>query len=255
MNFANYYADISTAVFPEGEAENLVHVHKLAVKDALIDLQTKIPCLRTDHADYVGQSSTIFHCGANVFDTVDGNVERVYTTLLDGGCDEIDYTYIDHNRMLEMIHKWRCCRATDAYGMNPAGPNNGVGAPNFSPATPDTDKGYRTRPDNGYWSIHKGSIYVFPSIESIEQIVVSWTGIQRTFTDTTNVPDTFTERDVMNAVESYLDAEVNRRETKDMSSYQTSLATYKEAVGQLIWRCRQKMHAVRPKKMTPPDAC
>ena len=104
MTFAQYYAQISAAVFPEGEAENLIHVHKLAVKDAIIDLQTKIPCLRTENADYVGQSSTLFHCGASTFDAVDGNIERVYTTDLDGACSENVYQYINQNRMDDMIH-------------------------------------------------------------------------------------------------------------------------------------------------------
>jgi len=255
MTFAQYYAQISAAVFPEGEAENLVHVHKLAVKDAIIDLQTKIPCLRTENADYVGQSATLFHCGASTFDTVDGNIERVYTSLLDGACSEVDYTYIDQNRMNDLIHAYRCCLKSDAYGMNPYAPNEGVGAPIYVTGSPATDKGYRAGKAQGFWSLNRGTLYVFPSIESYEQIVVQWNGIRRTFEDSTVIPATFEDRDVMNAVELYLDAQVARRETKDMSTFQASSKAYSDAVSQLIWECRRKQTFVRETRLTPPDAC
>lgn len=255
MTFAQYYAQISAAVFPEGEAENLIHVHKLAVKDAIIDLQTKIPCLRTENADYVGQSSTLFHCGASTFDAVDGNIERVYTTDLDGACSENVYQYIDQNRMDDMIHAYRCCLKSDAYGMNPYAPNEGVGAPLYVTGSPATDKGYRAGSAQGYWSMNRGTIYVFPSIESYEQIVVEWNGIRRTFEESTVIPVTFEDRDVMNAVELYLEAQVARRETKDMGTYQTSSKAYTDAVSQLIWECRRKQKFVREPRLTPPDAC
>jgi hypothetical protein len=255
MTFDQYYAQISAAVFPEGEAENLVHVHKLAVKDALIDLQTKIPCLRTENADYIGQSSTLFHCGSSTFDTVDGNIERVYTTIIDEGCSEVEYIYIDQERMNDMVNSYRCCIASDAYGMNPYTPNHSTGSPLYVTGSPSTDKGYRTGKGQGYWSMNRGTIYIFPSIESTEQIVVEWNGIRRTFTGTTVIPITFEDRDVMGAVELYLEAQVARRETKDMGTFQTSSKAYSDAVSQMVWECRRKQKFVREPRLVPPDAC
>ena len=224
MTFAQYYTQISAAVFPEGEAENLVNVHKLAVKDALIDLQTKIHCLRTENADYIGQGSTIFHCGASTFDSVDGNIERVYTMMLDGACSETEYRYIDQNRMNDLIHAYRCCIKSDAYGMNPSAPNEGTGAPLYATGSPSTDKGFRAGLDHAFWSMDRGTIYVFPSIESFEQIVVQWNGIRRTFDENTVIPTTCEDRLVMNAVELYLESQVARRETKDMGTFQIGRA-------------------------------
>ena len=255
MTFAQYYTQISAAVFPEGEAENLVQVHKLAVKDALIDLQTKIPCLRTENADYIGQTSTLFHCGASTFDTVDGNIERVYTTMLDGACSEIEYTYIDQNRMNDLIHAYRCCVKSDAYGMNPYAPYENVGAPLYVTGSPATDKGYRAGRDHAFWSLDRGTIYVFPSIESFEQIVVQWNGIRRTFEETTIISETLQDRTVMNAVELYLEAQVARRETKDMGTYQVATKEYNETVSMLIHNCRKHSSFVRETRLTPPNAC
>jgi hypothetical protein len=255
MTFAQYYAQISAAVFPEGEAENLVNVHKLAVKDAIIDLQSKISCLRTENADYVGQSSTLFHCGSSTFDAVDGNIERVYTTDLDGACSEVEYHYIDQNRMNDMIHAYRCCLKSDAYGMNPYAPNSGVGAPIYVTGSASTDKGYRSTAAQGYWSMSRGTIYVFPSIESTEQIVVEWNGIRRSFDDATVIPSTFEDRDVVSTVELYLEAQVARRETKDMGTYQTSTKAYNDGVSMLIHDCRKQQSFVRETRLTPPDAC
>lgn len=255
MTFAQYYAQISAAVFPEGEAENLVHVHKLAVKDAIIDLQSKIPCLRTENADYVAQSATLFHCGASTFDSVDGNIERVYTSLIDSGCSEVEYTYIDQERMNDLINGYRCCIASDAYGMNPYTPNHSTGSPLYVAGSPATDKGYRAGESQGFWSLDRGTIYLFPSVESTEQAVVQWNGIRRTFIDSTVIPATFEDRDVVNAVELYLEAQVARRETKDMGTYQTASKAYTDAVSMLIYECRKKRTFVRPTRLPTPDAC
>jgi hypothetical protein len=253
MTFDEYYAELSPLLFPEGEAENLVNLHKTWVKDALIDLQTKVPCLRVNHAEYIGQTSTIFNCGASVFDDVDGNIERVYTLLLSGGCDRVDYRYVDDERMLEMMKEVRCCRASDAPGMNPYGIDQQPGPPEYMVADDTTDKGYRATA--GYWTLNRGQVFMFPAIESTEQAVVEWTGIKRTFCSTTAIPKTLRERDVMAAVTLYVEAEVERRETRDASSYREAAALYQQAVGQLIWECRRKTKFVRPLRAQPDHPC
>lgn len=255
MTFDQFYSDISAAVFPEGEAENLVHAHKLWLKDALIDLQTKVPCLRTDHAEYIGQDSTEYFCGSNRFDGVDGSIERVYTLNIDGGCDPIEYQYIDHNRMLGLISSNRCCKPNDAYGMNPYSENHQPGPADYPVANAAMNKGFRSVSGDGYWSVHRGSIYLFPSIEDYEQIVVEWNGVRRTFCDSTTIPSTFLQRDVVSAIEAYMQMEVERRETKDMSSWKIAGDVHREAISQLIWRCNQTRNPVRSVNSIKSDAC
>ena len=155
MTFATYYQQIASTVFPEGEAENLVPAHKAAVADALIDLQRKVPCLRTDHAEYIGQSSTSFHCGSCSFDAVDGSVTRVFTAMLDNACNEVDYTFIDWQRMTDMLKKYKCCVPTDTYGMTPTNVGGAVvGEAYFPVASSLYDKSYRTTHREGWWSLH-----------------------------------------------------------------------------------------------------
>jgi hypothetical protein len=259
MTFNEFYSKISQSVFPEGEAENLIVQHKNAVRDALIELQTKVPCLRGVHAEYVGQSSTVFHCGSSVFDSVNGNIERVYTQALASACDEIDYRYISHDQMRELIHNYRCCRVFTAPGMTPytydPGQTPHPGPPEYVIGGPDTNKSYRARPGTVYWSIDKGSIYVFPSIESTEQIVVEWTGIQRDFADTTTISETFTARDVMSAVEKYLEAEVARRETKQPGDYKAASMEWDSAVALLIWNCNRARKTTQPVVGPKYNAC
>ena len=271
MNFATYYSNIAAAVFPEGEAENLVLTHKLAVKDALIDLQSKVPCLRTDQAEYICATATTFHCGASVFDGVDGAIERVYTsgigespsTYEPNACQEIEYKYIDFDRMKALLRQYKCGLPSDTAGMDPVPYGFTCGEVTYPAATANNDKGYRADASEAYWSMNRGQIYVFPSIESTEQIIVEWTGVRRTWDDTTTMPATmvggtapneYLERDVANAVEYYLDAEVNRRETKDMSSFQTSSLLYNQAVSQQIYECRKKQTFVKSPRAMAPDA-
>lgn len=253
MTFDEYYDELSPLLFPEGEAENLVTLHKTWTKDALIDLQQKIPCLRTDHAEYVGQGSTIFNCGASVFDDVDGSIVNVYTLSLAGGCDRVNYTYVDPDRMTAMMQKNRCCLDQDAVGMNPYLSYEEPGAPEYMVADDTTDKGYRA--SSGYWTLFRGQIYLFPSIESTEQIVVEWTGIKRTFCSTTAISRSLRERNVMAAVQLYVEAEVERRETRDASSFAAAAALYDQKVGQLIWECRQKSKFIRPLRLFPDNPC
>lgn len=253
MTFAQFYADVSAAVFPEGEAENLVSLHKLWLKDALIDLQTKIPCLRTDHAEYIGQDATEYFCGASRFDGVDGSIERIYTLGTSGGCDLVEYKYVDPQQMLAMISKYRCCKPSDSHGMNPY--MQPPGEPEYPLGDSEMNKGYRTPQGDGFWSLHRGHLYVFPAIEDTEQIVVEWNGVRRTFCDSTTIPSTFLQRDVVNAVEAYVQMEVERRETKDMSSWKLQSEYYREALSQLIWECNRKIRPVRQTKSLVPDAC
>lgn len=255
MTFDQFYSQISAAVFPEGEAENLVDLHKLWLKDALIDLQTKIPCLRTDHAEYIGQDATEYFCGASRFDGVDGGIERVYTLGLPGGCDLVEYKYIDPQQMMDLIAKNRCCHPSDAAGMNPYSAYNTPGPVEHPAGDPTLNKGYRTPQGEGFWSLHRGDIYVFPAIESTEQIVVEWNGVRRTFCDGTTIPSTFLQRDVVNAIEAYVQMEVERRETKDMSSWKLQSEYYKEALAQLIWECNRQIRPIRKTKALIPDAC
>lgn len=263
MTFGDYYSQIALSVFPEGEAENLVGVHKNAVRDALIDLQIKVPCLRTDHADYIGQSSTTFHCGASVFDGVDGGIERVYTIDLCNACDIVEYKYIDPARMQDLMRQYKCCIPYTAYGMSPHPAGGCVpGAPVYPVGDSTMDKGCRAGSHEAFWTVQHGQITVFPSIESTEQIVVEWTGTRRTWVDSTTMPETMVDgvapnetlnREVAVAVEAYLSAEVDRRETKDMSSFNLNSKLYSDNVAQLIWECRRKTNPIRTVKAMSPD--
>jgi hypothetical protein len=59
----------------------------------------------------------------------------------------------------------------------------------------------------------------------------------------------------MQAVEVYLDAQVARRETKDMSDYQTANSLYTSAISQLAYDCRKAQQSVRSPKVMTPDVC
>lgn len=269
MTFLEFYSAIAEHVFPEGEADNLVLRHKNSVRDAIIDLQMKVPCLRGDNVEHVGQCATEFRCGASVFDTVDGNIEEVYTLKLDDGCDRVDYTYVTWEQMQGLVHKYKCCipntGGTSPYYQgiscgNPYGP--APGQPEYAIGSASTDKGFRAM-HGTYWTVHRGQIWMFPSLESTEQAVVEWTGTRRTWQDSTTIPETMVDpsvstepaRDIANAVEYYLQADVDRLETKDLQSMQIHQRAYNDAVANLIWECRKKNSPLRKQDQRAPSAC
>lgn len=269
MTFSEFYSAIAASVFPEGEADNLVLPHKNSVKDAIIDLQTKVPCLRGANAEHVSQCATEFRCGASVFDTVDGNIEEVYSLDLENGCDRVDYTYVTWAQMQGLMNRYKCCIANTA-GTDPHYIGTHCGNPYVPAAGPipyeqgseTYDKGYRET-SGTYWTVHRGQIYVFPSIENSEQIVVEWSGVRRSWQDSTTMPSEMVdqhdasqpERDIASAVEYYLQADVDRRETKDITSMQLHQKLYADAVANLIHECRKKSMPIRPGVQRAPSAC
>ena len=256
MTFIDFYNEVSAAVFPEGEAENLILPHKLSVKDALIDLQSKVLCLRAANTDFICKADAIFHCGANVVPAVEGNIERVFSVSVDAPCEEIEYAFISADTMRATVAGYRCCTAANSYDGYPAaacGPS--ATPPPFASSTMYDDKGYRAGDGRAFWSLVRGDVWVYPYIESTEQIAIDWNGIRRTWNDDTRMPAVLLERDVQSAVEYYLQAEVDRRETKNVTSYQLHAGLYRDAVGQMIFECRKKHTFIRPPKATAQASC
>src|SRR5687768_9719192 len=89
--WSTFRDSIKLAVFPEGEAENLVANHDRYVLNGVIDLQLKIECLQCNREDTIPFCATYYHCGATVFHSPRGFIHAVYTVDADC-CDKVFYT-------------------------------------------------------------------------------------------------------------------------------------------------------------------
>jgi hypothetical protein len=237
MNFITLFNAVSDSVFPEGRAENLIARHRNIVVDSLIELQHKVPSLRSLQSDVIDQGDTFYKCGASVMDAVPGQITRVYSVEAGKECAKTEYSFVQHQRIRDLMEEFVVCGGDDTAGALPGSgsPSNPLDLP---PGDPAQDRGDRAT--CGHYSIHQGALYVFPSLESSDSLIVDWSGVRRSWADTTPIPPPLREREVIRAVELYLEAETHRTETKDLHSYQSAIADYREAVASLIYDARNR---------------
>lgn len=250
--FEQFCKSVRERVFPEGEADNLIGVHNTVIQEGLLDLQLKLEDLQDNQSKVVTQDGAFFECGASVFPAPDGVIDSLYTTLVNSACDRVDYTYVDHGQM-QMLMKTQksTCSTSDAYGMTISNedPENVSGYPVGSQ---DVDKGYRS--SLGFWSLNKGLVYVFPSLESSEQAVVKWTGINREWSSADELPDAYLKGDVKRACSLWLESESARTETRDREAYKDASEEYKDHVADMIVTVRKKTRPI-PQKTPFIDTC
>lgn len=79
MTFRELKASIRSDLFPDGEQENLVAAHDSHFLQAMVDLQSAVPCLRYGNVDVYQQCASYFACGMTVIPQPNGVVTRVYT--------------------------------------------------------------------------------------------------------------------------------------------------------------------------------
>lgn len=79
MNLADLKTEIYSALWPEGQAENLVGNHDKKVIEALCDLQYAVPCYLFGNVDLRHHCSSYFDCGMTVLPAPRGKITALYT--------------------------------------------------------------------------------------------------------------------------------------------------------------------------------
>src|SRR5678816_3157617 len=107
--FELFVSDISRTIFPEGEAENLVANHRKYIVDALIDLQQKVPCLRTQHRDRISMADTYTECEASVYSAPRGFISQIYAVTQDNCCAKRYFQPVDWDEMQQILKDNQNC--------------------------------------------------------------------------------------------------------------------------------------------------
>lgn len=233
MTFAEFSAARRLAVFPEGEAEELVENHKKWVLDALIDLQLKIPCLQDKHFDTVEFDSTYWSCGASVVEAPRGYIHSFSTALADDLCSKVRRFPVTMDELLCKVDDFKNC------GLYQAPDVGGYLAEDLPPDVqlPSATVDLRYRPLTGWYTLQDGRIWTFPALQSTEVAIIEWEGIKRLFADEDEVE---WDREVEQTVEFYLEGHSRRKEDADYDAATTALAAYAIKVGDLIWNCHKE---------------
>lgn len=264
--FGQLKNEVRAITFPAGEPDNLVVAHDKLFVDAVVDLQTIVPCLQRDNTDLFPQCATLYNCGATVFDAPRGIIRSLSiidkinadTGLEDAEadddwCSEIEYTQIDpcHIRAYLGLGAARGCCYPSGYFFNlpicsksyfPIPTDEGV--PDGLPLLPlgfhypqtSTDRTWG-RAAGGVWAIERGKISIVPWIQSTETVVIRWDGIKRTWTDADAIDQ---DPLFLEAVEEYVRWKNAGKFEKDPEEAQRAAIAYGSA-RQMLWRnCREE---------------
>lgn len=267
MTFAQFKSEIRARVWPEGEPENLVTNHNKWILDSLIDLQRKVPCLQQYQVDIVPQCATYLMNGSTVFGAPRGYIHKLYTLSNDPDdrC-QVEYSPITKDELDCMASSAPCCPGGQTF-QHPYGaygfyaelynyyPDSGLLGMEF----PSADEDKPCRATSGYYTLHRGNLWVFPHMQWTESAVVEWDGIKRTYAEEDLVSFGFEnvlDREVEDAVEYYLRYKAAQVEDCDFDRARDLLlgppgqlgAGYNGKVADLIWECKKE----RRMRDTPP---
>lgn len=261
MTFAELFTQISQNVWPEGEARNLRTLHRNLLRDALIDLQKKVPCLQTQNIEYINHDNTFFFCGASAITAPTGFIQSLRTIpdLLDTQnwmqCDavwadpesrqEFECRLENAANCGEGLISCQCTYPIDmpygyylAYGEYYPYPQLPLGLM-YADSTTDNTCRARTR----WFAMFNGYIYTYPVINSDELIILEWHGIKRNWVDADVFPyldeEDQPDRQVIEAAEYYVMSEHAIRIDCDKDKMLIARGRYDQLVAELIWQCRK----------------
>lgn len=244
--FDIFVANITQTIFPEGEPENLLANHRRYIIDSLIDLQQKVPCLRTQHRDRHSMADTYLDCAASVLSAPRGFISQIYAVTQDNCCAKRHFQPIDHDEMRQLLADNQNCGTlldptyyyyVEDYGYldYPA-----YGCLYYGDSSGATDTAYR--PGTSFVSLHNGLLYLFPWLQSNEVLVVEWDGIKRSWKD---IDEVTWDREVQDAAEHFLSFKSALREDCDPQKLQLERGLYDQLVAKQIWQCRKERRIER----------
>ena len=257
MLFSDFVTRVRQDVFPEGEAVHLQTMHNRWIEDALIDLQQKVPGLRTTHYDYIPALQMWWNCGASVTDAPRGWIIGVKSVLETDSCSEVDYDPVSREEFENTVADDKACGCS-CY-------NSAMGEPCFTYSSSGTygpgptelygmrysaeayDKPCRST--SGIYTVFDEYIWVYPRLQHDEVLIVEWKGIKRAFGNADPMGAKY-DREIERAAELWLEAQVSRKEDGDMEFYATSKAEYADKVAMLVWQDRKEQKV--PTSRRPP---
>ncbi len=230
MTFDELFNAVVRNVYPDKIPRVLVSRSRDWMRDALIDLQSKVTQLRSGNIQIVNQESTYYYCGLTVFDAPRGWISRIAITHRDvPACKQFNAVAISKEEMQSLTANCSC--STLPVPVNPSK----IGPLGFMIPDPTIDTlqviTYRKA------SFFDGLIWFYPWINSNESIVVEWKGEKKSWDGTDLLPSSFlneqgeVDREIQMLVELYLMAnkqifETCKPRTEAFEMYSARLARY-----------------------------
>lgn len=245
MTFLELKTAVKKIVFPIGEEENLVAQHDAYIVDGLNDIQQYVKCHRDNNVNVIAYADTVYNCGLTVTDAPDGIIKRIYTVV--DGCSKVNLI----KSTVAKLRFWQEQHTIDFEDQKvPTQPTTKPAlTPNDLYPGADSDSSLG-RAVTGWFALDGCRLYVWPYLQSTEDLVIEWTGVKDAYRDTDTIFDSSTA--VLRAVRLYLQRERARDIEIDDALLAKYSAEYSNALATLIWRCRQKTEGVYTEEETLP---
>lgn len=231
MTFLDLYNLVIRSVYPEKVARSRSPIVKDWVRDALIDLQKKVPQLRAGNVEIINQAASYYTCGLSAVRAPRGWVKNVSIRHSDSAdCPSTPGVVVSKNEMLAMRDGCPC----SAY---PKPLNQGViGQYRLMVPDPSIDRinplSYR------YVSMFDGYIWWYPWFNSNEELMVEWEGEKKSWEDTDLIPESFLDergtmdREVQMLIELYVTA--NKDVLASCKPRDVAFALYRDRLARYI---------------------
>lgn len=181
-------------MFPDGEAENLVNTHNSYIKDALINLQTYVPCLRDNNVDFYGKDTMQEWCNIDIFTGQRGSIHAVYAFKPGTDCRKFYYDPKSTAFIDQWIEKQRCTNCSDSddsdASRSPACNTradaeeicNDPESAQYGDDGVESDCGWKK--SNRYYAIGpNGKTFLAPRIPCGYVVAVHWEGVKTRWSD------------------------------------------------------------------------
>jgi hypothetical protein len=216
LSWKEFKDAIRQQLWPSGESAQLVAAHDKFFIDAMIDLQTCVPCLQQDNTSQFPQCSTLYNCGltfienpvehgiikrVSVVDQINSTTRKEDATAAIDWCSELAYNEVDYchvHSFLDYSRRRGCCGNIGLFFgfRRPFPAPTDVGVPPGLPLLPlgyhypqaSTDRRHG-RAGMGIWAKQRGNIFIAPWIQSTEMVEVVWDGKKTKWNDADLIDD------------------------------------------------------------------
>jgi hypothetical protein len=253
------YEEIQSQIWASGRPENLEISTKAGViapfrshfEEGLADIAKWSRCEQANVVNVIDFCKLHFKCGMTVAKMPNGPIWRVFTVVGENFCQPIHYREVkfrDVECFGRRVMAW-------AAGTLPTSPTKlPLG---FAEASSDTDN-QCGRALTGVWAKHEGNIYVAPYLQSVEKLVIEWTGTKTKWEDGDPVND---EQDYKAAIRFFMQFAFNRDYGSPELAASFRMGTpigsggYDKALAELIWTCEQKLKIRETEFFAVPEGC
>lgn len=252
MTYAALKKAVKAVVFPIGEPENLVPIHDAFITDGLNTIQQYVKCHRDNNVSVVSFSDTLYSCGLTVTEMPDGFIKRVYTlpnTVPTGTSDTCCRVYL--KKATRAYLNWLEREHEIDFGERARPDQTGQPVEQLNDLVPGAASDSKLgRALDGFWALEGCRMYVWPHLQSTEDLVIEWTGIKNSYADPDIVFDDSPK--LQRALRLYLQREVARDLDCDDDKLQKFTTDFEGALADLYWACRQKLEGTYAEEDTLP---